>query len=120
MTDKSSLAEFDTEVLLKEIVRRNREEAALPVEHWCDQCAHFRFTPIRGAERDTKNNCQMGHAMKFRVPEDFADEYGFYRRFCADRTARPVAPCPTPPAMPRAPFGSRPRLATAFLRKESP
>lgn len=93
----SGLSTFTLDELLAEIVRRrNGEQATEPIEHWCDDCAHFRYSKN---DRDTANNCQKGHAMQFRVPEDYGDECGFYRRVCNDRAPRPVPP-PPPRAKP--------------------
>lgn len=101
----SDLSAFTLDQLLAEIVRRrNGEQAAAPIEHWCDDCAHFCYSK---RESDTANNCQKGHAMQFRVPEDSPYEpFGFYRRVCADRAARPE-PLPQAPARPSLVGGGR-------------
>lgn len=107
----AGLQDFTTDALLTEIVRRrNLEETEQPIENWCEDCAHFKFSK---SDRDTANNCSKKHVMLFRVPDDWPEEYGFYRRVCSDRTARHVAaePALSPPPPPRAPVGSRPRLA---------
>lgn len=89
-----TLADFSTDELLEEIVRRRNTVEKEEVSDWCDDCLHFRHST---SERDTRNNCTKGHAMLFMPPEDDGDECGFYRRVCADRAARPPPPPPPPP-----------------------
>jgi hypothetical protein len=115
------LRAFTTDALLTELVRRrNAEEVAEPVDHWCEDCRHFKFAK---RDDDAYNPCQKKHVMLFLMPEDFPSyDMGHYRRVCADRAPRPAPPAPLPelPAThmetiellsansPRAPRGSKP------------
>lgn len=83
-------AEFSTDELLAEIVRRrNARVSRRPIVR-CDQCQHFKTSETR-YDDDTYNPCSKGHEMSFRMPEaddgppDSNDDWGFYRRVCADR-----------------------------------
>jgi hypothetical protein len=80
------LAKFSTAVLREEIARREqRRTERKPVDLWCEDCKHFKFWIGKGEPPDTYNPCGNGHKMSFRVPEDYNDECGYYRRVCADR-----------------------------------
>lgn len=85
------LARFTVDELLEELARRRRtSDAERPVSEWCDDCAHFRTWTGKGDAPDNFNPCTKGHAMSFRVPADYGDPWGFYRRVCADRLTEQV------------------------------
>ena len=79
------LAKYSTAVLLEEISRREQARTERkPIERWCEDCKNFKFWTGKG-EPPTYNPCSKEHKMSFRVPEDYNDECGYYRRVCADR-----------------------------------
>lgn len=84
------LAKFTTDELLAEIVRRRNARVSRRPIVQCDKCQHFKTSETR-YDDDTYNPCIKGHAMSFRQPEadygppDANDDWGFYRRVCADR-----------------------------------
>jgi len=84
----NALAGFSRAALLEELARRERlREERAEIEHWCTDCAHFKF--VTGDVPDDHNCCQKAHKMNFRVPESpHGDDGGFYRRVCADREPR--------------------------------
>lgn len=122
------LAEYTTAALLRELDSRDEDLSVRfllkalasrkdggphlkPITRWCENCVHWRFSKN---DKDTANNCRKGHAMEFKVPEDYDfDDSGFYRRGCTDWCATPPrAPAPhnpSPPDPPRPPPGSTPR-----------
>ncbi len=83
MSAESNLKQFSTDDLLAEIVRRrNAEQLDSPVQ-FCESCTNFVPDP---KSPDTYNPCSKGHKMQFKIPEGYDfDNYGFYRRVCADR-----------------------------------
>jgi len=105
-----SLSDYTADQLLAEVKRRaERAEQEQPIERWCQDCDHWRYS--RGDD-DTTPNCLKLHTMSFRMPEDYPDseEWGHYRRDCADFIDRSpdapgpdltaYAPKPAPPAPP--------------------
>ena len=91
MSIRQQLDAFTTDQLLEEVVRRrNQSESRKPVEAYCDACAHFRAYTGRGEAPDSWSCCSKGHKQSFRMPEDWesphTEDFGFYRRVCADRT----------------------------------
>lgn len=88
------LADYSTETLLAELVRRrNAEEVEAPIDHLCETCVHFKCTTS-----DKANPCQKRHVMLFKTPDESnwpdPHEWGYYRRACPDFEA---APEPEPP-----------------------
>lgn len=74
--------------LLEELMRRRNAETVASPEHWCHDCKHFEAWNEKkraGQMPESFNPCTKAHAMQFIVPQDIGDEYGFYRRVCADR-----------------------------------
>lgn len=102
---KSLLAQFSVDELLAEIVRRRNARAARGPIVKCDECRHFMFW-LGDADKvpDGYNPCAKRHVMSFRHPEaddgppDSNDDWGHYRRVCADREDRPQMRFPLPPA----------------------
>lgn len=81
------LRDFTDDDLLAELVRRRNGRTVAKPEHWCHDCDHFKAwneAPRKGEMPESFNPCTNGHAMKFRAPEDYGDDYGFYRLVCAD------------------------------------
>ncbi len=80
------LAQFSTDDLLEEIVRRtNLNETREPIKP-CDECAHFRAWEKEGLSPEGWTCCAKGHAQSFRMPPAIGgDNWGFYRRVCVDR-----------------------------------
>jgi hypothetical protein len=85
------LKHFTDDQLIEELVRRrNKRRDAGQVEQWCHDCTNF----VAWNEADRKgrpmpddfNPCTKGHKMAFVTPEDIGDDYGYYRRVCADRS----------------------------------
>lgn len=94
MKERASLADYSTDELLAEIVRRrNALERTQPPEHFCDDCANF--IPNERAS-DSYNPCRLKHKMSFWMPDMDGDphqqDWGFYRRVCADRRPAEVSP----------------------------
>lgn len=86
------LRNFSDEELLEEIVRRRNKRTVAKPEHWCHDCVHFKAwdeVPRAGNCPSDFNPCTKSHEMKFITPADVSDEYGFYRRVCADREIAP-------------------------------
>jgi hypothetical protein len=80
------LVKYSTAVLLEEIARREQARTERkPVEHWCEDCARFKFWTKDGDPPNDYNPCSMEHKMSFRVPDDYMDVCGYYRRICKDR-----------------------------------
>jgi hypothetical protein len=86
------LRAFSTAQLIEELARRSNERGEQKPRDWCENCAHF--TPwIEGRTPHAPmpvdyNPCAKRHVMRFQAPEDFDDEYGYYRTVCADRQAQ--------------------------------
>ena len=76
---------FDNDELIEELARRRNEREINKPERWCDDCKHFKTWGKQGDPPDHYNPCAKGHKMIFAVPENCYDEFGFYRRVCADR-----------------------------------
>lgn len=103
---RRALSAASVDELLEELARRrSTRDQERPVDSWCHDCGHFQtWTGMGDAPRDF-NACSKGHAMQFRVPADYGDAWGFYRRVCADRLAdeaddesvRATAQSETPP-----------------------
>lgn len=77
---------YTDEQLRDELRSRYLQREAAPIEAWCNDCANFKMSHVPGPI-----NCTKGHAMTFNMPEFIGDEYGFYRRSCADRMERESA-----------------------------
>lgn len=83
-----SFAAFSTDELLAEIVRRRNARVSRRPIVQCDRCSHFKPNPEAD---DAYNPCSKGHEMSFRMPEaddgppESHDDWGHYRRICADR-----------------------------------
>ena len=87
------LRDYTENQLLEELARRANARGTKKPDHWCHDCAHFVawFDRVPAPRKDCPedyNPCAKGHAMKFIVPEEIGDEYGFYRSVCADRDAK--------------------------------
>jgi len=81
----SPLREATEDELLEELTRRRNARQTTRVSKFCDTCANF-ATKV-GAD-DSYNPCTKGHTMSFQMPEGYPDadeDWGFYRRICADR-----------------------------------
>jgi hypothetical protein len=80
------LAEFTTEALLAELLRREDAKPRRRPKRWCDNCRHFKTSPKAG---NAYNPCQKGQKMDFLAPQDHSDlddtSWGFYRIGCIDR-----------------------------------
>jgi len=83
----ATLEDFSEDELIEELARRRNARQVSKPDRWCCDCANFRYWKGRGEPPDDYNPCQKKHVMEFVVPEDYCDEdYGYYRRVCADRT----------------------------------
>ena len=84
------LREFTTDQLIEELARRRNERSSAKPREWCDDCAHFipwvdaADTP-EASMPNGYNPCEMGHSMRFQMPEEIDDDYGHYRTVCPDR-----------------------------------
>lgn len=87
MKQRASLEGFSTDELLAEIVRRRNElERTQQPEQFCDDCANFVPSDSAG---DSYNPCRLKHKLSYWAPDPDGhphQDYGFYRRVCADRT----------------------------------
>lgn len=85
------LNQFTDDQLLEELVkRRNGDDAGRRDDiTFCDTCDHF--VPMAGlSEKQAQgyNPCSFGHDLNFRTPTGYSDEFGFFRRVCADRLVK--------------------------------
>lgn len=83
-----ALKVFTDDQLLEELIRRRNARTVATPEHWCHDCRNFKAwsdAPRQGPMPEDFNPCTKQHEMLFVVPEEIDDEYGFYRRVCADR-----------------------------------
>ena len=90
------LRDYSTNQLIEELARRANGRETRNPEHWCHDCAHFVawFDKAPEPRKDCPedyNPCTKGNAMKFRAPEEFDEEYGFFLPVCADRDLGPTA-----------------------------
>jgi hypothetical protein len=79
------LREATEDELLEELARRRNARQTTRVSKFCDTCANF---ATKVDADDSYNPCTKGHTMNFQMPEgypDADDDWGFYRRVCADR-----------------------------------
>lgn len=81
-----ALRDYSDAALIEELARRQneRDKKSMP-EHWCDDCRNFKVFAGKGEMPDNYNPCSKGHKISFRAPDDYGEEYGFYRRVCTDR-----------------------------------
>jgi len=84
-TAAETLAAFSDDELIEELARRKNARAVAAPEHWCHDCRNCLTWRGRGEPPNTFNPCSKGHTMQFIVPEEMDDEWGYYRRVCADR-----------------------------------
>jgi len=103
------LSKFSTDQLLAEITRRRDARISRRPIVKCDECRHFVFySGASGEPPASYNPCAKRHVMSFRHPEaddgppDQNDDWGHYRRVCADRQEHPDMRWPMPPADVRA------------------
>jgi len=94
--DTMKLRDYTTAQLIEELARRANERDTKRPEHWCHECAHYvawvdGSTPDK-AMPDSYYPCTKGHKMRFMVPEEIGDEYGYYLPVCADRDVLPNTP----------------------------
>lgn len=83
-----ALSNYSDDELIEELAkRRNARETERPVR-WCENCEHYKTWAKDSDPPDSYNPCSKKHKMHFRVPEQIDDEYGYYRRVCADRKDR--------------------------------
>ena len=85
--------DYTTEQLIEELARRANAKGTTQPAHWCHDCRkHITWadgpTPDLPMP-DSYNACSAGHEMKFKEPDDYGDEYGFYRQVCPDRDEEP-------------------------------
>lgn len=90
MDDPMRLRRYSTNQLIEELARRANGVPTQKPEHWCHDCTHFvawcdKVPAPRKDCPENYNPCTKGHAMRFMVPEEYGDEYGFYLQVCADR-----------------------------------
>lgn len=52
---------------------------------FCDRCDHFKPWTEHGSPPKDYNPCPFGHDLHFRQPVGYSDDFGFFRRVCADR-----------------------------------
>lgn len=84
------LSSFSDDELIEELARRrNARERNTTIERFCEDCTHFRLFTGRGDPPVNYDPCSRGHKPSFRAPAEYGDEYGFYRRVCADRAEAP-------------------------------
>ena len=83
---RRALAAASVDELLEELARRrSTRDQERPVDNWCHDCGHFTTWDGAGDAPEGFNACGKGHQMQFRIPVDYGDAWGFYRRVCADR-----------------------------------
>ena len=69
------------------LTRRRDARAQEQARCWCDECVHFCAVSYPAAVPADHVPCNLGHAVKFRLPADYGEPYGFYLTRCADRVA---------------------------------
>lgn len=90
MDDPMRLRRYSTSQLIEELARRANCVTTQKPRHWCHDCNNFvawcdKVPAPRKECLENYNPCTKGHAMRFMVPEEYDDEYGFYLPVCADR-----------------------------------
>lgn len=88
--DPMRLRQYTRSQLIEELARRANAQDTRRPKRWCHDCAHYAtwgdlHPKLEHECPDDYNPCMKGHAMKFCVPEEYDDEYGFYLHVCADR-----------------------------------
>lgn len=91
MAAKKILAQFTTDQLSEEVVRRRNERKDVGDVEPCDQCRHFKFwTADLDPPKDYKP-CDLGKRMSFHMAGEGEDPHsgiGYYRRVCPSRMSR--------------------------------
>jgi hypothetical protein len=88
---------FTTSQLIEELARRQNDDQRTEPEHWCEDCRNFVAWDARAdaANKDMPldyNPCTKKHTMRFRMPKEIGDAYGFFMRVCADRASNTDPP----------------------------
>lgn len=101
--DPMRLMRYSTNQLIEELARRAAGVPTRKPEYWCHDCKNFVawFDKVPAPTKDCPENynpCTKGHTMMFRAPEEYDDEYGFYRPVCADRDLPDNTQWPSKPA----------------------
>src|SRR3569623_1889737 len=94
--EQMKLRDYTTAQLIEELAQRSNKQTTKKPKHWCHDCKHHVVwedgkTPNE-AMPDGYNPCTMGHKMRFMMPEEIGDEYGYYLPVCADRNVLPPTP----------------------------
>jgi hypothetical protein len=88
MSARKMLAQFTTDQLLEEVVRRRNERKDVGDVQPCDECQHFKTWTESDDPPKAYNPCGLGRRMSFHMPgdgEDIHSGIGFYRRVCVSR-----------------------------------
>lgn len=91
MAARKILAQFTTDQLLEEVVRRRNERKDVGDVEPCDQCRHFKFWTANLDPPKDYNPCDLGKRMSFHIAGDGEDPHsgiGYYRRVCESRLSR--------------------------------
>lgn len=91
MSARKMLAQFTTDQLLEEIVRRREDRKDIGDVQPCDECRHFKFWIASGEAPKDYNPCELGNRMRFHMAGDGEDPHssiGYYRRVCVSRSPR--------------------------------
>lgn len=91
MAVRKILAQFTTEQLLEEVVRRRNERKDVGDVEPCDECRHFKFWTADSDPPKDYNPCDLGERMSFHIAgegEDPDSSIGYYRRVCPSRMSR--------------------------------
>ncbi len=80
-TRRFPLEKFQVSELVQEIKRREQTKRQMKFRP-CDECQNFKAWTADIDPPDSYNPCVKGHAMSFRLPDDYPAEtnWGFYRR----------------------------------------
>ena len=83
----TKLSDYSDGELLEELVRRKNgdDEGRRDDINFCDNCDHFVPWDDGAAVPPQYNPCSLGHDMQFRTPVGYSNDWGFFRRVCADR-----------------------------------
>ncbi|MGL4231009.1 MAG: hypothetical protein ACRCWJ_06540 [Casimicrobium sp.] len=80
-----ALREASEDQLVEALKVHRRESDDTRPKFYCEECTNFKPDAILAARKTTFNPCAKGHPMRFRQPQGYNDDYGFYRNTCSDR-----------------------------------
>ena len=87
---ETTLSQFSDDQLFEEIVRRRNgdDNGNRGDIQFCDNCEHFIAWDEKTDTPKGYNPCSFGHDLQFRTPIGYENDWGFFRRVCADRLER--------------------------------